>query len=451
MGFRLTPAARQTGVLNQSMVQAFNVMRMDKVELIEHLANAIEENPFLEADRPALDLPVNRSAHSAGYTPEDISSRPNGLYRHIADQLPLILEQEHEYRIAQAFLLELEPSGWLGLSLEEIARKFGFSVTEGLPVLKRLQTIDPAGLFAQDLKDCLRLQALDRDQLDDVMEILISHLDELLHCDVATLANRLKINPADVAQRLFQIRRMNPKPGSCFEYDETLLRQSDVILRVEDKDLVVELTNSSFPTVRLARAMDTGGQRSSDRQKHLNELIRHAKSLKSSLEYRNSTTSAVVAAIFARQRDFLIHGYAALRPMSMAEIALDVGISDATVSRVLTGLTVQCPQGNIAARSLFCEPVSYCKQPTTRHTAFEMIKQLIATEDKLSPLKDQEIAGELQKLGLAISRRTVAKYRNHLGVSSPVVRRKNAELMALSGWSQTPNSTTTTEKQDNAC
>ena len=120
--------------------------------------------------------------------------------------------------------------------------------------------------------------------------------------------------------------------------------------------------------------------------------------------------------------------------MNMAEIAVDVGVSEATVSRVLSGLTIQCPQGNILAKSLFCEPVSYCKQPTTRHVAFEMIKRLIAAEDKFSPLNDGEIACEMQKLGLSISRRTVAKYRNHLGLSSPIVRRKSAELEALSKW-----------------
>ena len=279
MEFRLAHIARQTGVLNQSMAQAFKIMRMDRAELNEHLANAVEENPFLEADRPALDAPIDRSARNAGYTPEDTSGNPKGLYRHIADQLPLVLDTAEEYRIAQAFLLELEPSGWLGLPLEEIVQKYGFSVDEGRSVLKRLQTIEPAGLFAQDLKDCLRLQAQDRNQLDDVMEVLISYLDELLHCDVATLAIRLKIDPAEVARRLFHIRRMNPKPGSCFEFDETLLRQSDVILRVEDQDLVIELNKSSFPTVRLTQVMKTGSS-AMKQQEHLGELIRDAKSLK---------------------------------------------------------------------------------------------------------------------------------------------------------------------------
>ncbi len=451
MGFRLAHIARQTGFLNQSMTQAFRIMRMDRAELNEHLASAVEENPFLEADRPALDLPFNRRTQNAGYTPEDTSGNPKGLYRHIADQLTLVLDTAEEHEIAQAFLMELEPSGWLGLPVDDIARKYGFSAQAGRSVLKRLQTIEPAGLFAQDLKDCLRLQAQDRNQLDDVMERLILHLDELLNCDVETLAHRLKINPADVARRLFHIKRMNPKPGSCFEFDETLLRQSDVILRVEGQDLVVELNNSSFPTVRLTRAMEADGGRASDRQKHLNELIRHAKALKTSLEYRNVTTSAVVTAIFTRQRGFLIHGYSALRPMSMAEIAVDVGISEATVSRVLAGLTIQCPQGNIAARSLFCEPVSYAKKPTTRHAAFEVIRRLIATEDKFSPLSDGEIAGELQTRGLAISRRTVAKYRHHLGVSAPLIRRKSAELAALAGWVGMPKDAAMPGKKINGC
>ena len=435
MGFSLTQAARQTGILNQSLVQSFNILRMNRAELAEYLSNALEENPFLEADQQHPDLPNNLSGHNVRPTQEPCNDIQTGLYRHVTEQLPFVLRNGDEARIAQAFLMELEPSGWLGLTVEEIAERYGFTLDECLSVLARLQTLEPAGLFARGLKDCLRLQALDRGQMDDVMDALISRLDEFLDCDIETLANRLKVDPAEIARRLFLIRRMNPKPGSGFEFDATLLRQSDVNLRVDHQDLVIELNKSSFPTVRLPEAMHTDDILVRH-QKHLGKMIRDAKSLKNALEYRNSTTLAVVASIFARQRGFLAHGYSALRPMGMTEIAADVGVSEATVSRVVSGLTVQCPQGNILAKSLFCEPVSYCKQPTTRHLAVEMIKRLIAAEDKLSPLNDGEIASKMQRQGLSISRRTVAKYRNHLGVSPPVVRRKNAELAALSGWQE---------------
>ncbi|MFA3920548.1 RNA polymerase factor sigma-54 [Ruegeria hyattellae] len=431
MGLSLTHSARQTKILNHTMVQAFKITRMDKTELLEHLSSAAENNPFLEITRPDPDLPSSRPSGNGGYIPENASDVHKSLYRQITDQLPLVLETDHESQIAQILMMELEPSGWLGRSLDEISAIYGFAVSDCRHVLKRLQTLEPAGLFARNLKECLRLQALDRDQLDEIMEGLISRLEELLDCDIATMANRLNVDPADVAHRLYLIRRMNPKPGSAFEIDETLSRQSDVILNIENQDLVIELTKSSFPSIRLLHAEETAGQSALNLPSRLNELVREAKSLKNSLEYRNSTTLAVIEAIFARQRDFLKHGYAALSPMSMSEIADDLGVSEATVSRVVTGLTIQCPHGNIGAKSLFCQPVTYCGQPTTRHVAFQMIKKLVDGEDRKSPLSDGEIATKAKSHGFSVSRRTVAKYRNILGIRAPQIRRKNAELSGL--------------------
>ena len=419
---------RQTGTLNHVMLNAVNVMRMTGVELREHLADMIERNPFVEVERGYMDFGSGTESWKA---PELPGNTRTSLYRHLADQFPLVFHSTQDMAIAVAFLQEIEPSGWLAVPVETISNANGFDLLECQSVFDRLRSLEPAGVFARSLKDCLRLQSVDRSLLDDVMEALITHLDQLISCDVATLARRLKTDPKELVRRLEQIRRMNPKPGSAFSFDETVLREADIVLHVTDQEMTFELSQWSFPSVSLSLASQGDVQGQSSHKATLNKLVQEAKALRTAVEMRKSTTLSVVAAIFARQREFLRHGYPSLIPMRMGDIADDIGVSEATVSRILSGLTVQCPQGCIAAKSLFCGPVSYRNQLRTKYVAIQMIKDLIAGEDKTSPFRDQDLACQLQNSGLEISRRMVAKYRQSLGLDAPTIRRKEAELAGL--------------------
>ncbi|WP_256386742.1 RNA polymerase sigma-54 factor [Ruegeria sp. EL01] len=430
MSFR--HSQRQAGLLNHSMVQAFKLMRMHKVELLSHLAQAVEENPFLETGPEDFDLRLGGSAAPFPDVSDTIVDTKISLYQKIAEQLPLIFDSENDMLIALAFMAEIEPTGWLGLSVDEFATMYGYCPRICAEVLSKLQTVEPAGLFARDLKECLRLQAFDRGLMDGAMASLIDNLDALMDFDLPVLARKLDADLADIARCLDDIRKMDPKPGASFDPDETLARESDATVVVAGSDLLIELNNSSFPTVRLSRALTSSGSIKTALQDRHVSMIRQAKSLRSALEVRNSTALAVITEIFMRQREFLTRGYCALSPMRMTDIAEDTGLSEATISRVLSGLTIHCSQGNVTAKSLFCAPVYYGAQPQTKHVALQMIRSLIAAEDKSSPLSDGDIAGRVKRSGLSLSRRTVAKYRQSMGVSAPSVRRKNAEIAMLS-------------------
>lgn len=405
---------------------------MNRVELHEHLAETVERNPFIEVDRNTHGSQGSGPQQQGWDVPEMPSDARKSLYRHIADQFSLVFNSERDIQIALAFLQEIEPSGWLSTQIESIAEEGDFDLVECQNVLVRLQTLEPTGIFARGLKECLRLQAIERRLLDDVMEALIEHLDQLMTSDCIELAQRLDADPQQVACCLEHIRRMDPKPGSAFTFDETITRSSDVILTVVGQNLEIDLNKSSFPTVRLSHEPSVGEQGKSPYQAALNELIREAKTLKTAVDMRKSTTLAVVSAIFVRQRNFISQGYPALSPMRMSEIADDISVSEATVSRVISGLTILCPQGNISAKSLFCEPIEYCGELRTKHVALQMIKDLVAVECKCTPLNDAEITRKIRKAGLSLSRRTVAKYRQSLRLGPPGLRRKHAELAAMS-------------------
>ncbi|WP_170759000.1 RNA polymerase factor sigma-54 [Ruegeria lacuscaerulensis] len=431
MGLILTPKPSQTRALNRSMIQAFDVMRMSKADMLDHLSEMIDSNPFVSADRATHDLGTFCPPCDFQEGPEVSCDTRVSLYHHVSEQLPLILSSKAEVEIALALLAEIEPSGWLGKPVKAVARNAGYDEAQCERVLHHLQTLEPAGLFARDLRDCLRLQAIDRGLLDDLMDQLITHLDDLLEFDLQKLAKRLHADPRDVARCLQHIRRMDPKPGTRFQYDEALLRDCDAILTIVDRELLIELNRSSFPRVRLTLSPMSQSGDDLSHSSQLGELVNSAKSFKAALDLRSSTTLAVIKAIFVRQRDFPTKGYAALRPMRMSEVADDIGVSEATVSRILTGLMLQCPQGNIALRSLFCAPVMYRGQPRTKHVALQIIRKAIAREDKRAPLSDTEIFRILSEAGLDLSRRTVTKYRQSIGLSAPALRRKHAELSML--------------------
>jgi len=430
MSLKFVQAARQTKALNQSLVQAVNIMRMTGSELDGFLNDAAALNPFIDIENKSRSS-VNGAVSSLDQPAREIAdSRQISLYRHVANQLPYLFDTKHDLSIALGFLVELEPSGWLGTSVESIARKLGLDTDICIDILKRLQAVEPAGLFARGLKECLHLQAAERAQLDEVMIAVIDQLHLLMEQDTESFARRLGHQNNEVIQCLKHIRRMDPKPGSRFEYDESLLRESDVILTIEGQDLVIELNQSSFPSMRLIDDANPRRART-EHQKQLNTLLRDAKALKIALEMRKSTTMAVVTAIFLRQRAFLISGYVALAPMRLSDIADDIDMSEATISRVVAGLTIQCPQGNIEAKTLFCTAVTSSISTGTKHIALQAIKTLIDCENKSAPLSDGVIAGQLQETGIMVSRRTVAKYRHSIGFLAPRLRRKSAEIYTI--------------------
>lgn len=423
-------ATRQSKMLNHTMMQAVKIMRMSQVDLYEFLAETIERNPFLEVEDGTLAI-LQRSEN--GDLPEIASETRTSLYRHLADQFWRIAPPEGELRVAFAFLLEIDPNGWLTVPVEHIARINGFDLEMCNIMLARLQTLEPAGVFARNLAECLRLQAIDQELFDDVMAGVIANLDTLADQGLESLARRLQVDVKNVALRLDQIRRMNPKPGAIFGFDDAQLTESDIVLNVTDQGVTCELPRSSYPTVHASSGIEFGVHDKGACLGELKALLAEAKAVQGAVEMRKATTVAVVAAVFARQREFLRHGYGALRPMRMSDIADDIDVSEATVSRIVSGVTIQCPQGRIMLKSLFCGSVSYSSQPRTRHVVLNIIKTLIASEDKASPLSDCRITHLVQASGLEISRRTVSKYRQSLGFAAPAIRRKNARLSLLLG------------------
>ncbi|WP_227269272.1 RNA polymerase factor sigma-54 [Roseobacter weihaiensis] len=423
MSVNFSQVQRQGKVVSKAMIQTMAILRMNRAEMQEFLAGALERNPFVElkdGESAALGpIPQN----SSDFLTDVPEADDRGIFRHVFKQLPYICYCARDYDIALAFVQELELSGWLGASVEEVAATSGFDLRDCEDMLGRLQTLDPAGLFARNLRECITLQAAERGQLDDTMRTIILHLDALRRLDPDQMAQRVGCDRAGLLKRVQYIRHMDPKPGARFDFHEAPSKSDDATVSMVDGELTVELNTSSFPEIRVLH-LDTLKQSHDRHHRELRHLIEEARSLKRACELRNTTTLSLVSAMFMRQHAFLEAGFPALRPMRMHEIADDIGVSESTVSRILNGLTIFCGQRYVPARALFCNAVPYGDAPQTKHAAMHKIRQWITKEDKRFPLKDQEIVERLRETGLSISRRTVSKYRDELGLFAPGQRRK---------------------------
>lgn len=407
---RLTQSQRQT--LGFRQIQAVNLLRLSNEELVADLTRRAAANPFLRLRLPAAAAPV-------GVDPEDSDS---GLYAHVFAQLRMIGQARSDPTLALAFVEALDGNGWLERPLTDIAASAGRTPAQAAAMLDALQQgVEPVGLFAADLADCLRLQARDRGQLTDQMQAVLRQLDLLASGGVPDLAQAAGISPAEAAQCLDRIRRMDPRPGLCFGASPAPLRAPDVIVSRSPLGWQIALNRSTLPDLSLTQVPDAGVPDVG--APDLRAIRAEAEWLANVVERRNRTVLAVAKAVLMYQRGFLDHGPGAILALSRLNIAAALGLHDSTVGRVARDLLVETPHGLRSLCSLF-----YSGPERAGGKAASALRlrlgQLIAAENPQAPLADAALAQILRQEGNLLARRTVAKYREELGIPPCSQRRR---------------------------
>jgi RNA polymerase sigma-54 factor len=334
------------------------------------------------------------------------------LMAHVLAAIDRRMTNASDRAIALALAEALEPSGWLGQTVNSIAAHLNVRPREVEAVLKRLQEFDPVGLFARDLAECLKLQAQEEGVYDAVMVTVLQNLDLLAKGDLARLATLAKVTPGEIALRFKLIRAMNPKPGA--EFDALSVprpREPDLLARRgPNADWEITLNRSSLPSLRL---VDPGAGGAA--------ALAAAKSVARMVEARNTTLLRVGRDILQRQIRALNNGPGALIPMTMAEVAEALALHESTISRVVAGTSVDTPRGVWWLRALFSRGLG--EGQVAGAALREQLSRLVAEEDKAAPLSDEALAAELSQGGAALARRTVAKYRATLRIP-PAHRRR---------------------------
>ena len=424
---RINVTQTQRLQLNTALQASIQVLRADAAGLTRYLEEQAAENPHLHLSAPPAPQPGewlprwNRVFRGEDRGRDEPQTPPPSLIIHVLARIQLQFPPGRARQIALVLAEALEPSGWLGRALPVLAAEAGASVAETQAVLAHLQQMEPAGLFARDLAECLRLQLAEAGALDRVMDAMLSHLDLLAQGAHARLARLCGTDAADVARRFRLIRGLDPKPGAQFApFAAAGMREPDLLARqIPGGGWEVVLNRSALPALEVRRA--AGGS---------TEALATARALQRSVVARNSTLLRVGQEILRRQSGALEDGPGALLAMRMADLAEALDLHVSTISRVVAGTAVDTPRGTWWLRALFSRAVGQAAAawepgapPPSTAALRDRLAGLVAGEDATAPLSDAALAAVLRAEGLPLARRTVAKYRAMLHIP-PAHRRR---------------------------
>ena len=366
-----------------------------------------------------------------------VPNHEKSLIAHIEDQLPYLLSSQREHFIARYFLEAIEPSGWLGKSLDEIQIETNLDYVDLENVLTKLQGVEPTGLFARNLSECLRLQIIEKGLMCNGLSVLLDNLALLGKGDLNSLMRKIDCDERKIKDFLVIIRSVDPKPGSVFLSETSNIHKPDLLVRKVGEDWVVDLNRSTLPSINInedyAKKLSPVARDNSKIDGYASQALSSARWLKRALEQRNITTLKITAEIIKRQKHFLEKGLDFLEPLSLKDIAIAVKMHESTVSRVTNGLMVSTPKGTFPLKSLFSVTIETDDKENSKSAAAvrNMIKKILNEEKGEKPLSDDLIAKMVSKNGVKLARRTVAKYREMLNIPSSSERKRRAKLDAM--------------------
>jgi RNA polymerase sigma-54 factor len=322
-----------------------------------------------------------------------------------------------------AIIGNLDDDGYLVASVEEIAAMGDWAVSDVERVLQHVQGFDPHGVAARDLQECLWLQlkflALEGTPTE---KIVTEHLKLLQNHQVPEIARRMGLPIEDLKEHIEIIRNLDPKPGSRYNPTQSQYVIPDVyVMKVEDEYVVV-LNEDGLPQMRISpvyrRLLDKSApENDGETRAYVKDKFRSALWLIKSVEQRQKTIFKVAKSIVNFQRDFLDHGIEHLRPLVLRDVANDIGMHESTVSRVVTNKYMHTPQGVFEMKYFFHSGISSSYgENVSSVTIKQRIRKIIENEDPRKPLSDSKIVSILQREGLVLARRTIAKYREELKI-----------------------------------
>lgn len=454
----LNMTIKQTTTLSPQMMQSMEILQMGTQELLEHVQELAQENPVLEMTeqydktdefsvlRRKLEWLESTDVQNRSYQ-RDESSEENdpisnyGNTEQWEENLSLFLLSQlptkklpSQLEAAAKFLIEsLSSSGYLDEDLSTLADSMGCTTEQAEEALRVVQSLDPAGVGARDLSECLCLQLERWGQKDSLAwQIVKEHLDALSKSRYGYISKQLNADPCAVRGACDLIRTLNPKPGAGFSSRENPIYITPDVIVVSFCDHFELLINDYyFPSLSISgyyrSLLKSCGD--SEVKDYLMGKVRQAKWVMKSIEQRRSTLMECARCILDLQEEFFRKGPGHLVPMTLADVAGRLNIHESTVSRAVKDKYIQCSMGVFPfhyffSRSLGSSGAASGEDPASPDAAKALLKKLIAQEDKRKPLSDQKICELMEKQGISISRRTVAKYRDALGIPSTSGRKE---------------------------
>ncbi len=426
----------QSLVMTPQLQQAIKLLQMNNLALVEFVASEVERNPMLDLAPPlAVPAPAPRigggmgNLAGVGYSAEfDTLEAPVSLADHLHAQLGVARADPETVAAARALVDELEDDGYLRAPLPEVAARYALRPAEAARGLALLQSCDPSGIGARTLQECLALQLRELDRLDPAMRALLANLPLAARERSAELMAACGVDAADLADMLSELRALDPKPGLRFARTPVEVVTPDIyVLRVPGGGWTVELNTETLPRVLVNNSyLTTLNGVDAETRQYVSEMRASASWLVRSLEQRARTMLRVSSELVQRQAGFLASGPQALRPLTQRAVAEKLGLHESTISRVTAGKYFCCEQGVFELRRLFSAsiPAADGGQAFSAVAVQDRIRRMIADERRGLILSDDRIMNALAEEGIDIARRTVAKYREGMGIPSSMERRR---------------------------
>ena len=366
------------------------------------------EERSLVAQEDRDDLPFENMVRSV-----------SSLTDHLDEQLRFATEDPVVRKIGEEIIGNLDEDGYLRAELSEIATRCEVDVATVEPVLAMVQAFDPPGVAARNIQECLLIQLKSDPNPDPVsVEIVEQHFDDLTRRRYPDIARALRLPLDRVMESVEEIMGLEPKPGRRFGGNDSRYIVPDVVVHKMGTEYVVVLNEDGIPRLRVNSLYRSLLRNNGDEAKqYVEQKLRSAVWLIKSVDQRQRTLRKVTQSIVKFQRDFLDKGIAHLKPLSLRDVGEDIGMHESTISRVTTNKYVETPQGLFELKYFFHSGIaSGDGEMVSSVSVKKMIQDLLANEDPAKPLSDQEVAQLLKGRGLVIARRTVAKYREELGI-----------------------------------
>lgn len=422
-------------VMTAELRQAINLLQYSTYDLYQFIKEQQDENPLIELieqDESPFSS-TSRLQRTGNHTTETVDpflfvhDETETLHDHLLEQVNVLKIDNKTRQIVTYLIQNIDENGYLKVDVTNLPHELQATDELIQSSTKLIQQLEPIGVGARNLAECLSIQAkhlYPEDQL--LINLVKHHLTELANRQWEILAEQYDVTLNNIQQAFTKIQSLNPKPGASFSTEEIDYVEPDIIIRKVDDKFTVHLNDDYIPEIRLSEDYLPYLNSHCELSSYVKEQYNKIYWLKRSIEKRRQTILKITQVIIERQLPFFEYGFKRLQPLTLKDVAKAIGMHESTVSRATMNKVIQTPKGTFDMRRLFSTKINRSDGSATSQTKVKMlIKDLIKRENKQKPLSDKKIADHLKKKnGIKISRRTVAKYRNQLKIPSSRQRRE---------------------------
>ena len=488
LGQQLKIKQNQSLIMTPQLQQAIKLLQLTNIELADFINKAQLENPFLQENKEILDKQIinkentnqnvcdnlnntsdllqkenkidlentfdthlssngnleNKKLYdreifksgdniSAGEVIEKTLKNKISLKEYLINQINIEFSSKDYKELAIGMIDYLHPSGWFTSSIAEVSEDLNINSSKVEKTLQKLKKLEPVGIFSENLSECLKTQLIENNYYNEKYNILLNNLQYLPKGKFKQVCKLCKVTEKELFGMIKVIKTLNPKPAELFEQDNIMIDQPDIIVTKSEKGWRIDLNRSTLPSVDLDEDYITEISHYNFDEKgtsFADEKIGEARWLKKAVEQRNKTIVKVTAEIVKKQVGFFRHGLNHMKPMILKDISDAIGMHESTVSRVTNSKLILTEWGVMPLKNFFSASIASSEDSETHAASAvrETIKSLISSEIAGKPLSDDKLAGILNKDGMDVARRTVAKYRDMLNIPSSSQRRREARL-----------------------